>query len=333
MKEKVIIIIILTTLTLIVILSPRLNQDYVKTGKLYISEIMAKNTYTLKDDYNEYSDYIELYNGYKYKINLEGYYLSDNIFDTKKYKLPKIEIQPKEYLIIFASGKNKCNLETQICHTNFKLASTGETLTLSDKEGNIINKFTYPSLDNDISYGYKNNKYITFAEATPRKENTLEELKYDNNKYDIIINEYMTHNTANKYTSNGYYYDFVELYNNEDKVSATNLYLSNDINNLKKYRLPSITIDKDSYIVIYLTGKNNTIENEICASFKLGDDDEYLILSNGDEIIDKVEVVKLQDNISYGRINDSWEYFTSPTPGRINDTISFKTLGGTDGDN
>ena len=31
----------------------------------------------------------------------------------------------------------------------------------------------------------------------------------------------------------------------------------------------------------------------------------------------EIDIVKLKDNISYGRKDDSWYYFTSPTPGKI----------------
>ena len=45
------------------------NIEY-KDNKLYINEILVSNTYTQIDDDGEYSDYIEIYNGYKRKINL-----------------------------------------------------------------------------------------------------------------------------------------------------------------------------------------------------------------------------------------------------------------------
>ena len=79
MKKSIITIIVLfTVVALLINFIPGLNSDYIKTSKLYISEIMASNSYTIKDEDGEYSDYIEIYNGYNYSINLEGYYLSDD---------------------------------------------------------------------------------------------------------------------------------------------------------------------------------------------------------------------------------------------------------------
>ena len=60
---------------MLLILFSKLDNTYTKEGKLYITEIMPKNTYTIADDYGEYSDYIELYNGYSYQINLKNYHL------------------------------------------------------------------------------------------------------------------------------------------------------------------------------------------------------------------------------------------------------------------
>ena len=136
MKKELIIIPIFVLTIVLVMLIP--NNDYIKTGKLYVSEIMASNNYTIKDDDGDYSDYIEIYNGYKNSINLSNYHLSDDEYDTKKWTFPDITIKSNEYIIVYASGKNKCDLETRICHTNFKLSKSGEIITLTDSNGNII---------------------------------------------------------------------------------------------------------------------------------------------------------------------------------------------------
>ena len=51
-------ILCLFILVIIIILITGINNNYIKYDKLYISEIMAKNTYTQEDNYHEYSDYI-----------------------------------------------------------------------------------------------------------------------------------------------------------------------------------------------------------------------------------------------------------------------------------
>lgn len=321
---EIVVVFSLFIIVIIILLISGINNNFIKEGKLYITEIMAKNTYTYKVD-NEYYDYIEIYNGYSNDINLEGFHLSDSEYETNRWTFPNITIKSNEYLIVYASGKDNCN--NNVCHTNFKLSSKGEIITLSDNNGNIINKFSYPALSNDLAFGYINRKYTLLDKPTPKEENSLE-YKYSKlSKDDLYINEYMSSNKRNYSNSLGKYDDFVEIYNNLDSdLAIHNIYLSDDIDNLIKYKLPDVTIKKKDYLLIYLSDESRVIDNEIYANFKLGEDDEYLIISDGKNIIEKIELVSLIDNVSYGRIGDKWFYFTKSTPGYENNTIGLEKI-------
>lgn len=312
---------------LLLLLFSKLDNSYIKEGKLYITEIMTKNTYTIKDADGDYSDYIEIYNGYGKDINLEDYHLSDSEFETSKWTFPDITIKANSYLLVFASGKDKCDKGKAVCHTNFKLSSKGEVVTLSDKNGNIINKFTYPNISNDLSFGYINRGYNYLNEPSPGKENT-EKLKYlkISNK-DLYINEYMSNNKRSSYDSSGNYNDFVELYNNSDSdLELKNIYLTDDEEKLMKYKIPNVKIEKNGYLLILLSDKSKIVDNQIYANFRLGEDDKYLVLSNGKDVIEKIELVELIDNVSFGRKNDQWLYFTKPTPGKENSTHGLEKI-------
>ncbi len=315
----------LFVIVILIVLITGINNDYIKYDKLYISEIMTKNTYTLEDNFHEYSDYIELYNGYNKTINLEGYHISDIEYETNRWTFPNMEIKAHEYIIVYATGRNTCT--DNICHTNFKLSSKGEVLTLTDPSGNIINKFTYPELANDLAYGFIGNNYKILNEPSPGKENK-ESLKYASiSNKDLYINEYMSHNKNISYDTMGKYSDFVELYNSSDKdIELHNIFLSDDENNLVKYKLPNITLKSKSYLLVYLSDDSKVINNTILANFKLSDDDKKLLVTNGKKIIDEVDLVKLIDNVSYGRVEDKWYYFTKPTPGEENSTVALEKL-------
>ena len=86
---------------------------------------------------------------------------------SAKWIFPEIILEPKEYLLIFASGKDKQY------HTNFKLNSEREVVVLTDNTGNIISKISYSDMQNDISYGYV---YILIGEGngTPLQCSCLE---------------------------------------------------------------------------------------------------------------------------------------------------------------
>ena len=329
-KEILLLITFFIIIIVLIIFIPEVNNNYIKS-KLYINEILASNYDTVLDNYNNYSDYIEIYNDTNSKINLNGYYLSDSEFDTKKWKFPDIEIDKKDYLVIYASGLDECS--NNICHTNFKLSSNGEIITLSDKDGNIISKISYPKLPNDISYGYKNGKYVLLESPTPGKINNS--LEYNDNKikkYDIEINEYITKNTRVNYDNHGNYYDWVELYNKDSNdILLENVFISDDINDLKKYKLPKITIKKNNYLLLYFSKEKVNYEDNIYIPFSLSNNDKYLVLSDGVNIIDKVEIVDLKENISYGKVDGVFKYFTSPTPGYENRTASFDKVGDING--
>ena len=325
MKKGIIAIIIMfLIITLLITILPNINPNYIKNGKLYISKILAMNETTLKDNNGEYSDYIELYNGYSFSINLEGYHLSDSEYDTDKWTFPNITIEPKEKLIIYATGNNNCDIAKKICHTNFKLSSKGEVITLSDSHGNIINKFSYPMQYKDIAYGYKNKKY-TYLNANEIK-------KINNKKYKLEITEYMTHNKRSFYDSYGNYFDWVEIHNssNEDYL-LEGIYITDNQSNLEKYLIPKVTIKAYEYIIIYFAGKDTNYKEGIYANFALSDDDKSIIISNGAGIIDKVDIVSLPDNISYGKTKEGWQYFITATPGSENNTAGFTKFGGNDG--
>ena len=318
-----IIILFVIAITLVIIFSK--DNSYIKTSELYINEILPSNHISYKNKDLEYLDYIELYNNYNYDINLEGFHLTDDIFNKYKWTFPNKVIKKKDYLIIYASGKNKCDLE---CHTNFKLNKEGEIITLIDKTGNIISQVKYNNLPSDVSLSFSNNKYI-ITKPTPNLKNSSEELKSDDiNKYKIVINEYMSHN-KNIYASNGIAYDYIELYNMGEDINLYGLGLTDDSKKLNKFIFPDLLFKKNSYLVIYLT--NDKIENEISTNFKLSDNDDYIILSKDDKIIDKVKVVKLLDNISYGRKDDKWLYFLTPTMNYENNTYGVEKLGDLNG--
>ena len=333
--EKVIKFVVIISLFIISIIFvyffiPEASYQYGNNGKLIINEIMSSNSKTLKDRDNNYYDWIELYNGYNFDINLSGYHLGDKEFDTKIWAFPNVTIKKKSYLIVFASGKDKC--DDNECHTNFKLSSNGEVLTLSDKEDSIISRIKYGRTKQDTSYGYYRNKYVYFYEPTPGEKNSGKTSKNpiisEKKNITVSINEYMIGNTRTITDQEGNYSDFIELYNYGDKdINLEGCFLSDDISNVTKYAFSNITIKSKEYLIVYASNKNKIVDNEVHTNFRLSKTDNYIVLSNTDSsLIDKVKIVDLKDNISYGKKDDKWCYYTSATPGIENNTKCFETL-------
>lgn len=56
--------------------------------ELVINEFMASSETTVADQDEEYDDWIELYNNGSERIDLEGYYLSDDATDLRQWAFP-----------------------------------------------------------------------------------------------------------------------------------------------------------------------------------------------------------------------------------------------------
>ncbi len=116
---------------------------------IFINEFMASNTATITDpEYQEYGDWIELYNAADSSVNLKGYSITDLLSQPRKYVFPAdIIIPPKGYKIIWADDKTTAN------HANFKLSASGESIGLFSPEGQVIDTLVFGSQQTDISYG------------------------------------------------------------------------------------------------------------------------------------------------------------------------------------
>lgn len=320
-KFKIVLIIICLfgLLFLVINLPKKINKK--ENAKLYINEIVADNESIIENN-NEYYDYIEIYNNTNKPINLDGYFLSDNIDNLEKWEFSDTLIDAKSYLLVFASGKDYC---ADFCHTNFKLSSDEETVVLSDSHGNIISKVHFKNLGRDISYGLIDNEYKIMNEATPGYKNTnITFIKSNLTSDDIEISEYITHNTRVNYDSHGNYYDWVEIHNISDSsITLENVYITDDENKLNKFKIPKRVLEKDDYLLIYFSGEKEDYTDNIYAPFNIGDNDKYIILSDGEDIITWLDIVKLKDNMSYGKVEDSYKYFTTPTPGKKNNTAYY----------
>lgn len=118
-----------------------------------ISEFLADNGHGIKDEDGQRNDWIELLNTGATIANLGGWYLTDNSTNLTKWRLPALNLNPGQYFLIFASGKNRTNPAAPL-HTSFKLDKGGGYLGLVNSETNVVSAFApYPPQTEDISYG------------------------------------------------------------------------------------------------------------------------------------------------------------------------------------
>ena len=72
-----------------------------------INEVMSSNVSTIADEDGDFPDWIEIYNTNQNSYNLNGYYLSDDSADLFKWAIPNTTINPQDFILIYASGKDR----------------------------------------------------------------------------------------------------------------------------------------------------------------------------------------------------------------------------------
>ncbi len=118
-------------------------------GLITINEVSSDNETVLLDEDGTAQDWIELYNtSADTAVNLIDLKLRDS---GDVWSFPDRVLNPGEYLVVFASDKNRIGDEL---HTNFKLESNGEILSLLNKDSILVEQILIPQLFSDQSFAY-----------------------------------------------------------------------------------------------------------------------------------------------------------------------------------
>ena len=146
-------------------------------SQITINEILADNETTLADDQGDFEDWVEIYNAGSTALDLAGYYISDDPDDDQLWQIPTTNAQLTTvpaggYLLLWAD-KDTDDGEN---HIDLKLGSGGETLTLTDPSGTIVDQIVFGSQNTDISYGRTQNggsSFQLFVSPTPNSSNEV----------------------------------------------------------------------------------------------------------------------------------------------------------------
>ena len=140
---------------------------------LCINEVLYANLSEVKDEDGDRSDWIEIYNYGSDRVNLEGMSLADHRGAGGRWYFPESYIEAGDYLIVWASGKDKVT-ETGELHTDFMINGS-ETITLYDENKECIDEFYFKGkADTGMSVGRldKNPEKLAVLSAnTPGKAN------------------------------------------------------------------------------------------------------------------------------------------------------------------
>lgn len=129
-----------------------------------INELMTGNTVTVTDNYGEYEDWIELFNGSAADIDLSGGFLTDDGADLFKWPIPPGSIVPAGGYITFWADEDQVQGDG---HTNFKLSASGEELWLVNADSAVVDHVVFGAIAADMGYARVPNGSGPFVEQTP----------------------------------------------------------------------------------------------------------------------------------------------------------------------
>jgi len=152
-----------------------------------INEVLASNhSAYIEADFNQFVDFIELFNTTDERIDLSGYYLSDSRSNHFKWRIPEnTTIAAGEFVLFYPDG-----LDTMM-HPGFKLSQQGELVGLYDEEGYPVDTIDMQEQITDISYGrnpYELEVFEYYTEVTPGEPNSDEGFESSEQSGEVSFN-------------------------------------------------------------------------------------------------------------------------------------------------
>ena len=154
-----------------------IDSNYDSTNVLHINEVSSSNNSWIADEAGEYDDWVEIYNPSNDTIDLNGFYLSDDITLPNKFLITSgsnsTKIYPKGYKLFWCDNQT---LQGNL-HTNFALSAIGEKVFLTKPDGiTVIDSLQFSTLPIDYSFGSFPNgtkEYTVFNYPTPNESNNV----------------------------------------------------------------------------------------------------------------------------------------------------------------
>ncbi len=306
-----------------------LVRDLPPYPQLWINEVQAVNTDSVRDNLNEAEPWIELYNAGSTAISLDGYYLTDDFNVLNKWAFPVgSSINPGEFKLVWADNEPG---ETTATHWHASItlnAPTGSVALARSLPGNelqLVDYMKYAGQQPARSYGdFPDGQPFQdqlFFQPTPGASNIASGTF-------VFINEWMAANTHTiRDPFDLQFQDWIELHNaGTEPADISGWGLTDSISTPREYTFPDGTIiPAGGYLVVWADNENNQERpGQYHATFGLSaNGDEINLFSPAQVLLDRVDfnTTRQTNDVSHGRFPDAsgpLTFMTTATPGAPN---------------
>src|SRR2546428_12564777 len=97
---------------------------------------------------------------------------------------------------------------------------------------------------------------------------------------EVLITEFMAHNTHSLLDEDGDFSDWIEIQNQgSDAVNLEGWFLTDDPTQLRQWRFPTTNVAAHGYVLVFASGKDRRVPGaQLHTNFKLDSDGEFLAL-------------------------------------------------------
>ena len=297
---------------------------------LRISEVVASNASMLVSEESGITDWIEIENTSEGPIDLTGYALMRATKPAQAFTFPGGVIQPGDYVVVYCDGSTQ-PAQADGYHAAYRLPASGETLSLLDRRGGVIDAVDVPAMDRDQSYCrdiagvWKISDFPTPGQIN-RAERDTGETVVAPATFTVVpdaleITEVMAKNATFYPDENGAYWDYVEIHNiSGDAVNLEGWGLSDSKEKLMGWRFPAVMLPAGGYIAVHCSGDDRRADvAHLHASFKISGDGDEVFLTNPRGVTSSyVTVPALEADQAYSKLETGWSKAFAPTPGQPN---------------
>ncbi|NQV30737.1 MAG: lamin tail domain-containing protein [Candidatus Marinimicrobia bacterium] len=158
------------------------TPEDVEAGYLVINEFLASNDTTNTDEYGEFDDWVELFNGKSTPVDIGGMYISDAADDLTPWQIPANDamsttIDAGGFLILWCDKQP----EQGTLHVDIKLSNEGESIILWESDATtLVDSLSFGPINAGISMGRLldgGNTWGTFSTPTPGASNQISSFK------------------------------------------------------------------------------------------------------------------------------------------------------------